>query len=106
MKVKKIRNVPGENEEPMKMNMKRWKIPINPRYAYLIKNINLPCCGKKKPKGNEKPKTPIEPSKKSDKLNKFDTLDKAKSDEKSRQLFRSDDDDKNYIMNKNTITIQ
>ena len=90
---------PGDNEEPMKLN-EDMKNSNKPRYAYLIKNINLPCCGKKKPKENDKPKTPIKPSKKSDKLNKFDKLDKAKSDEKSIKLFKSDDDDKNYIMNK------
>ena len=71
---------PGENEEPMKMN-KEMDNSNKPRYAYLIKNINLPCCGKKKPKE-------IEPSKVSVKKPDSKVSDKL------------DDDDKNYIMNK------
>lgn len=84
---------PGDNEEPMNLNEDMKNIN-NPRYAYLIKNINLPCCGKKKPKDYDKLNTPIKPLKKSDKP------DKAKSDEKSIKLSQLDDDEKNYIMNK------
>lgn len=39
---------PGENEEAMYLNQDMKNVN-NPRYAYLIKKINLPCCGKKKP---------------------------------------------------------
>lgn len=67
---------PGENEEPMNMN-KDMKNLNKPRYVYLIKNIILPCCGKKKPKDE-----PISEKKVSDKQAKVSY------------------DDKNYIMNK------
>jgi hypothetical protein len=43
---------PGDNEEPMNMN-EDMKNANKPRYVYLIKNINIPCCGKKKPNDTE-----------------------------------------------------
>lgn len=67
---------PGENEEPMNMN-KDMKNLNKPRYVYLIKNIILPCCGKKKPKDE-----PIS--------------EKKVSDKEAKVSY----DDKNYIMNK------
>lgn len=81
---------PGDNEEPMKLN-EDMKNSNKPRYAYLIKNINLPCCGKKKPIDEIKSNNTIKPSKK---------LDKSVSYENSMKLSNFDNDDKNYIMNK------
>lgn len=85
---------PGDNEEPMKLN-EDMKNLGKPRYAYLIKNINLPCCGKKKPKElYNKSKT----QKKSKKIDKHETENSPNKLDKTSNIV--DDDDKNYIMNK------
>jgi len=73
---------PIENEEPMYMN-KDMKNESLPRYAYLIKNINIPCCGKKNPE------------------NKKETIIKKKNKKKDDDNNEDkEEEDKNYIMNK------
>jgi hypothetical protein len=99
---------PGDNEEPMNMN-EDMKNVNKPRYAYLIKNINIPCCGKKKPgdaidtfdapvdapaDAPADPKGNVSPGRNSPKDDKI-VPKKMKKGEKN-----SMNDDKNYIMNK------
>jgi hypothetical protein len=78
---------PGDNEEPMKLN-EEMKNANKPRYAYLMKNINLPCCGKKKPK--EDIIKPIVSDKKVSDIKDVEDV----------EIKEIKEDDKNYIMNK------
>tara|TARA_B100000787_G_scaffold167870_1_gene155480 strand:+ start:22502 stop:27136 length:4635 start_codon:yes stop_codon:yes gene_type:complete len=78
---------PGDNEEPMKLN-EEMKNLNKPRYSYLMKNINLPCCGKKKPK---------EDLVKSAKLSNKKVIP---NDVENIENIEIKEEDKNYIMNK------
>jgi len=93
---------PGENEDVMYLNQDMKNVN-NPRYAYLIKKINLPCCGKKKP--NENPKNLLNIDKNSGKKtnSKLNNISKktSTSPNKSNVINNVDNyDDQNYIMNK------
>ena len=77
---------PVDNEEPMYMNKDMKNINL-PRYAYLIKNINIPCCGKKNPE-----------------LDKKIIKNKKNIDKNIEDI--EDIEDKNYIMNKFPLPYQ
>jgi len=79
---------PIAGEEPMRLNddMKNKNLP---RYVYLKKKDNIPCCGKKLSKESIKDAT--------DKSDKSDKSDKAPKSPKADAADKSDKD-KNYIM--------